>query len=135
MPKGLKIVLIIVLILLSLAGSLFIYVYQNIDQLKTYAIKEVNLMLKAELKAENIDVTVMKTFPMLSLAFNNISIADPMRPNKFVLQAKSLYLGFDIYDVINERYKINLVDLDSGVIYLYTDKKGHNNFDLIKETT
>ena len=135
MPKGLKIVLIIVLILLSLAGSLFIYVYQNIDQLKSYALKEVNLMLKAELKAENIDVTVMKTFPKVSLAFNNISIADPIRPNKFVLQAKSLYLGFEIYDVINERYKINLVDLDSGIIHLYTDRKGRNNFDLLKETT
>jgi hypothetical protein len=92
-------------------------------------------MLKAELKAENIDVTVMKTFPKVSLAFNNISIADPIRPNKFVLQAKSLYLGFDIYDVINERYKINLVDLDSGIIHLYTDRKGRNNFDLLKETT
>jgi hypothetical protein len=134
MPKGLKIVLIIILILLTLIGSLFIYVYQNIDQLKNYALKEVNQILKAELKAESIDVSFMQTFPNVSLAFHNISIADPIIPSKFVLQAKSLYLGFDIYDVVNEKYKIHLVDLDSGTISLYTDKKGRNNFDLLKET-
>ncbi|OYU95303.1 MAG: hypothetical protein CFE21_13470 [Bacteroidetes bacterium B1(2017)] len=134
MPKALKVILITLLILVSLFGTLFIYVYQNIDELKKYALKEVNQMLTAELTAKSIDVTVFKTFPKVSLALNQVSIADPIRANKKLLQAEHLFLGFDILDVLNSNYKIHLISLDSGSVFLYTNGKGKTNYDILKET-
>lgn len=135
MRKGFKIFLITLLVLVSILGTLFIYVYQNIDQLKKYAITEVNAMLKAELKAESIDVTVFKTFPKVSLALNQVSIADPLRSGKFLLKAQHVFLGFDVYDILNERYRIQLLEADSGELHLYTNKRGSNNYDLLKESS
>ncbi len=134
MPKGLKIFLITLLILFTLLGSVFVYAYQNIDALKKYALKEVNQLLKAELTAQSIDVTVINTFPKVSLALNEVSINDPLHPGKYLLKAQHLFLGFDLYDVINSRYNIQLLDLDSGAVFLFTDKNGRTNFDLLKET-
>lgn len=133
MPKGLKIFLITLLIIFTLLGSIFIYAYQNIDALKKYALQEVNQMLNAELTAQSIDVTVFNTFPKVSLALNEVRLEDPIHKGKYVLEAQHLFLGFDLYDVINSRYNIQLLDLDSGKIFLFTDKKGITNFDLLKD--
>ncbi len=133
MPKGLKIFLITLLIIFTLLGSIFIYAYQNIDALKKYALQEVNQILKAALTAQSIDVTFINTFPKVSLALNEVRLEDPMHKGKYVLQAQHLFLGFDLYDVINSRYTIQLLDLDSGEIFLFTDKKGNTNFDVLKD--
>lgn len=134
MHKGLKIFLISILVIVSLLGTVLIYAYQNLDELKKYALKEVNLMLKSELSATHIDVQFMQTFPKVSLALNDVAIEDPLRKGKYLLRASHLYLGFNFYDVLNENYRINLIDLDSGELNLYTDAAGRKNFDLLKET-
>ncbi|MDZ4668922.1 MAG: AsmA-like C-terminal region-containing protein [bacterium] len=134
MPKGLKIFLISLLILVSLVGTVFIYIYKNLDALKKYALKEVNVLLKSELSAKSIEVSFMQTFPKVSLALNEVTIEDPLRKGKYLLKASHLYLGFNFYDVLNEKYRINLLDLDSGELNLYSDASGRNNFDLLKET-
>lgn len=134
MPKGLKIFLISILVIVSLFGTVLIYAYQNLDELKQYALKEVNMMLKSELSAEHIDVQFIQTFPKVSLALSDVALKDPLHKGKFVLRAAHLYLGFNFYDVLNENYNINLIDLDSGEVNLYTDASGRSNFDLLKES-
>lgn len=135
MPKGLKIFLIVLLVIFSIGASVFIYVYQNIDQLKKYAITEVNTFLKAELTAENIDVKIWNTFPKVSLALNEVRLSDPLQSNHSLLLAKHVYLGFDVYDILKENYRINFIELDSGTIQLYSDAAGRSNFDIIKDNT
>ncbi|MCG9879022.1 MAG: AsmA family protein, partial [Bacteroidia bacterium] len=133
MSKGLKIFLISLLVLFTIAASLFIYIYQHVDQLKKYALEEVNVFLKSELEAKQLDVSFWRTFPKVSLALHEVSLSDPLKSKIKVLKAKNLYLGFDLYDVLNEQYRINYIELDSGSLVLYTNKKGKNNFDILKE--
>ncbi len=135
MPKGLRIFLIVLLVIFTMSASVFIYVYQNIDELKKYALKEVNTFLKSELSAKNIDVNIWKTFPKVSLALNEVSLSDPLNSRKKLLSAKHVYLGFDIYDILRENYRINFIEIDSGALQLYKDAVGRNNFDLIKESS
>lgn len=134
MPKGLKIFLISLLVLFTIAASLFIYIYQHVDQLKKYAIQEVNVFLKSELEAKQLDVSFWRTFPKVSLALHEVSLSDPLNRKLNVLKAQHVYLGFDLYDVLKEQYRINYIELDSGNLLLYSDKKGRNNFDVLKET-
>jgi hypothetical protein len=133
MAKGLKIFLIILLVLITLAGSAALYVYQNLDQLKKYAIEEVNDLLKAELSAKSLDITFVESFPKVSLALNEVNINDPLRKGKYLLKAQNIFLGFNIYDIINKNYKIQLIDIDSGELNLLIDPAGRMNFDLLKE--
>ncbi|MCF8254603.1 MAG: AsmA family protein [Bacteroidia bacterium] len=133
MAKGLKIFLIILLVLITLIGSVALYVYQNLDQLKKYAIEEVNDLLKAELSAKSLDITFVESFPKVSLALNEVKINDPLRKGKYLLKAQNIFLGFNIYDIFNKNYKIQLIDIDSGELNLLIDPAGRMNFDLLKE--
>jgi hypothetical protein len=134
MSKRIKIFLISLLVLFTLAASLFIYIYQHVDQLKKYALQEVNYFLKSELAAKQIDVSFWQTFPKVSLALHEVSLSDPLQSKIKVLKAQHVYLGFDIYDVLKEQYRINFIEIDSGTIYLYTNQKGKNNFDIVKDS-
>jgi uncharacterized protein involved in outer membrane biogenesis len=79
MSKRIKIFLISLLVLFTLAASLFIYIYQHVDQLKKYALQEVNYFLKSELAAKQIDVSFWQTFPKVSLALHEVSLSDPLQ--------------------------------------------------------
>lgn len=133
MNKFFKILLISFLVFIGLAGAAFIYVYQNIDGMKKYALDELNLYLKAPLDAQDIDVTVLATFPKVSLTLSGVSMKDPLRASKFLLHAKHLHLGFNLYDVINKNYKVQLLQLDSGKLDVFIKANGDLNFDLLKE--
>lgn len=134
MSKRIKILLISLLVLFTIAASLFIYIYQHVDQLKKYALQEVNTFLKSELEAKQIDVSLWRTFPKVSLALHEVSLSDPLKSKIKVLKAQHVYLGFDIYDVLKEQYRINYIEIDSGSIFLYANKKGKNNFDIVKDS-
>ncbi|MDP1726672.1 MAG: AsmA-like C-terminal region-containing protein [Bacteroidota bacterium] len=134
MPKWVKAVLISFVFVIIILTSAVLYVYYNLDQLKQLALKEVNKQLSATLRAKSIDVTFWNTFPNVSLAFNEISIDDPIRKNKKLLKAQHLYLGFNFYDIINEKYQIQLLELDSGTLHLFVDATNQANYLIIKES-
>jgi hypothetical protein len=133
MNKFVKIVLISFLVFIGLGGGAFLYVYQNIDGMKKYALDELNVYLKAPLSAQDIDVTVVATFPKVSLTLSGVSMKDPLRASKYLLQAKHLHLGFNLYDVINKNYKVQLLQLDSGKLDVFINANGNYNFNLLKE--
>lgn len=135
MKRILKGTLIGVLVLLLLLGGVFLFAYQNIEKIKRYALEEVNQYLITPIEASNIEVSVIKTFPNVSLALEGVTINDPIRKGKRLLAAKYLFLGFNIYDILKSNYKVQLVHLDSGSLNLYIDPKGKTNFDLLKPTS
>lgn len=133
MPKWVKVVLISFAFVMVILTSAVLYVIYNLDQLKQLALKEVNKQLSANLSAKSIDITFWNTFPNVSLAFNEIRIDDPIHKNKKLLSAQHLYLGFNFYDIINEKYEIQLLKLDSGTLELFVDAKNRANYLIIKE--
>jgi hypothetical protein len=134
MNKYFKIFLISLLTLAGLAFIGFILIYQNIDKLKKYALDELNQQLKTPITTSEIQVSIFSTFPMVSLELKDISMDDPLRAKHKLIQAQRLYLGFNILDVINNNYQVQLIQLDSGSINLYIDKKGKQNFDVLKSS-
>ncbi len=118
--------------ILGLIGLAFALIYQNIETLQKYALDELNKNLKAPLTTKEVSVSIFSTFPMVSLEFKEVNIIDPLRKNSSLIEAQRLYLGFNFYDVINKKYKVQLIELDSGSINMYVDKKGIKNFDIIK---
>ncbi len=133
MPKWVKVVLISFVVVISILTSAVLYVFYNLDQLKQLALKEVNKQLNTTLSAKSIDVTFWNTFPNVSLAFNEIGIDDPIRKNKKLLSVQHLYLGFNFYDIINEKYQIQLLEVDSGTLHLFVDATNKENYLIIKE--
>lgn len=118
--------------LVLLFFSLAIYVYQNLDQFKAYALKEINKQLKSEISTGRIDLNLFADFPRVSITFNQVSITDPIQKDSLLFKAKNLYLGFNFYDVLQKKYLLQSLIADSAIINVYINDKGVANYDIFK---
>lgn len=134
MKKLFKILFISLLVLLLLFAGLFVYMYVNQDNIKQYALRQLNSQLKSEISASEIDITVFSIFPNVGLDLKDFRLSEPYRTEKNLIRASHLYLGFNIKNILSKNYKISMLSMDSGFCHLAIDKKGKSNFDILLET-
>ena len=107
----------------------------NKNQIKKYAIDQLNAQLDAKITINNIDITLFKHFPKVSLDMHLVRVTDPTQPNKYLLQAEHVYIGFNFYDILRKQYSIKLIAIDSAQLNLYTNLEGKSNFNIFKQDT
>lgn len=128
----LKYTLITLISLLVLGLSLTGYLYLSKDRIKNYALAELNKNLNTTLTIGQIDLSLFKQFPKVSLDLKQVHLANPQQPKSDLLFAQHVYIGFNIYDIIRKQFNIKLIAIDSGNLNLVTDQKGKHNFDILK---
>ena len=133
--KPLKFLLYSLVALLLLASGLIGYLLANKNQIKKYAIDQLNAQLDAKITINNIDITLFKHFPKVSLDMHLVRVTDPIQPHKFLLQAEHVYIGFNFYDILRKQYSIKLIAIDSAQLNLYTNLEGKSNFNIFKKDT
>jgi len=130
--KSIKFLLYACIAFILLFAGLVVYLLANKNQIKKYAIEQLNSQLSAQISINNIDVTLFKQFPKVSLDMHLVRITDPTQPKQHLLQAEHVYIGFNILDIIKKQYKIKIIAIDSAQINLYSDLVGKSNFNILK---
>jgi len=118
----------IVIIFLSLIGLLFYY--QN--DVKTAILNELNKHLKSEviIDPENINLTIIKTFPDCSVEFKNVLMLEALKLKKrdTLLFAEQFNLHFNISDLWNKNYHIKKVKFKNSIVKLQITASGKPNY-------
>jgi uncharacterized protein involved in outer membrane biogenesis len=126
---------IFIFLLLVLVG--LTYIYQ--DEVKGYVIAEVNKRVNTTILVDgkDIDLTIIKTFPDVSVIFRNIAALDATGAAKpdTLMKAESISLGFNILDLFHHNYSIHNITIENGKLDLRVDAKGRDNYHFLKETT
>ncbi len=111
-------------------GALLGYFYS--DDVKGLIIKELNKHLNSQIVIEpqNIDLTIVKSFPQCALEFKNVLAyeSNDFKTHDTLLFAKRLALSFNIKDLFNKNYTINKIDLEESIVNLKVDKSGKPNY-------
>ena len=135
MKKALKIFFFSVLsIILLISGTSFIIGYFYEDDVVNIVLKELNKNIKTEINIGSYDFSIISKFPDASLEFKNItakSTKNYKSKNKnedTLFTAKSIFLQFNIYDIIKKHYNINAIHINGANVNLLTDKNGEENF-------
>lgn len=122
--------LIFIFILLITTSIALVFIYE--DDVKAVIIKELNKNLNAEVRInpEDIDLTIIKTFPDCALEFKNITCMEAVkRKNKdTLLFAKELQLKFDVENLWNGKYNIEKIAIHDAFCRMKLDKKGNPNY-------
>lgn len=109
------------------------------DEVKEYAIEQLNKNLKVpvKVKSEDIELTIWDQFPKASLRFSDVLIPDYLSENGLdtAMYAKHIYLSFDFWDMMGGNYKVQTVSIEDALINLKVNKQGEGNFDIFKEDT
>jgi hypothetical protein len=120
------------LVLITLLSFCVFIVYVYEDDVKALIIKELNKHLNSKITVEpqNIDLTIIKSFPKCALEFKNILALESKDFNTqdTLLYAKRLSLAFDVENLFNKNYTINKIELEDSKVNLKIDKLGKSNY-------
>ncbi len=130
-----------ILFLLIAAISLSI-IYQN--RITETLLGELNKNIRTEIKAEKIRFSLIRKFPFASLEFTNIvAHTEPSfncrdeayRKGDTLFNFHSLFIEFNIMDLLRKNYRIRRFHALEGNINLAVDRNGHANYEFWKTDT
>jgi hypothetical protein len=130
--KRILIVLSVLIILIVGTGITLSSIYE--DDVKNYMLSKINERLNTRIDVKEINFSVLKKFPYASLEFETVT-ADEVTKNQkkgTLFSAQSVYLQFNIIDIINKNYIIKKINVENGLVNIKIDKNGNNNYQVWK---
>ena len=112
--------------------SLVLFVFE--DRIIKTVVAQANTQLKVPVKVQRIELHFWRTFPRISVAFNEVSIADPLQKTEKLLQAEQISLRFNPFDMLSGTYQIKQISALNGFVQIKTYKNGQTNFDIFKKS-
>ena len=129
----LRYTLYIVLTSFVIVGAIIIYLFSNKQEIVKLAVNQLNQQITAKIELGDADLELFRQFPKVSLDLSNVIIKDPIKRQNNLLEAKHVYIGFNLFDIIRKNYRIKLINIDSASLNLIIDKSGKGNFDILKK--
>ena len=118
------------------SSVLLLFLYE--DDVKVAIINELNIHLKSEIiiDPENIDLTIISTFPNASVNFKKITCLEATKKKKrdTLFFAEKIALQFNVMNLINEKYSINKIVFSEVDLRLKVDEHGENNYAIWNNT-
>jgi hypothetical protein len=126
--------LIILLITLAiLFGSTFVLLRFYEKELVGLVIERINGQLTAKAEAGDVSLTYWKTFPYVSVRFQQVTVnSGPDFPKDTLLRAESVYLGFSLSDLLSKNYTIRNLRLEDAQLNLIRDPANSVNWNIWK---
>jgi hypothetical protein len=125
-----KFIVIITLILSIVAGATTAIVYYYQDDIEQIVINELNKVLIHPLEIEDVEISVLNSFPYTSIDLKNIKAIDGFGKDT-LLEVENLSLAFNVIDLYNKDYNIQEVVLKNGSASIYYSN-GKPNYQIWK---
>jgi len=126
----------IFLVLLATAAVLG-YVYR--EEVKSYVVAEINKHLNTQILVapEDIDLTVIRSFPNASVEFRRVKALDAIEiPNRDTLfSAGRIGFEFNVWDLFSGNYRIRHIGAEEVRLNVWVDKNGRDNYHFLKPSS
>ncbi|MEQ8323762.1 MAG: AsmA-like C-terminal region-containing protein [Vicingaceae bacterium] len=131
-PKRLFLVTGSILILALVVAV--IVAFANEDRIRKLAIDQLNAALDTEVLVEDIEFSLLRKFPKASIEFKNIKILEKSseKDKQHLIEAASLFLEFDPFDLISGTYVIDQIQIDQSVVRITLFSDGSDNYHFFK---
>ncbi|MEP6464925.1 MAG: AsmA-like C-terminal region-containing protein [Parafilimonas sp.] len=127
----LRVTAIIIGLYILLLIGLSIYISSSQKRLIGFLDAKLKETILGELKIDNADITVWRTFPDIGITLRNVSISDSFYHKPF-LTAKEITAKAGFLGLIGNKLKISSVQVKDAVIHTFTDAKGYSNLYVLK---
>ncbi|MGC9341637.1 MAG: hypothetical protein ACP5E3_02965, partial [Bacteroidales bacterium] len=134
---------IILTAILILVIAFFFLSRKYHEELQDLTISRINQEVDTKISIEDIDVSFVKTFPYLSLVFNDVIVWSSHSFNRFEFSerdidtdtlfiAENVYIQFNPIDLIRSKTRIRRVYAVNGKLNLLVDSDGESNYSILK---
>lgn len=122
----------LVLLFLGMIISAALKFYEN--DIKQYAVSQLDQYLNTAVYIQDIELSVWKSFPNASLDFKNVLIygAYPDRIEKDTFfSSRSLNMEFNLQDLWDGNYSVQEINAKDAALCIKLDKNGAGNFNIL----
>ncbi len=121
--------------ILLVTASILGRIYE--DELTQYVVSGLNKQIRTKAEVADVKLSFLKKFPDASLELRDVvflSVPDhqsadfPGQITDTLLQAKRLYLRFNLLRLLKRQYMIREVHAHSGMLNLFVDRAGNTNY-------
>lgn len=123
-------------IIVLIAGAGFLVAYFYGEEVQNYVITQMNKHIDTEIDVKEVHFSALKKFPNASLEFTDVVMKStnkfskkyfPCNTDTF-FRAGSLFLEFNLMDIINNNYQIKAIHVKNGKGQIFIDGKGNDNY-------
>lgn len=124
----------LLILLFLLFVGLTMYVNSHKKELIAQATETIHTQLSGNVTIEDLNVSLFRHFPSLSIRLINVSVTDSLyhKHQHKLLSAENLFVRLSTPYLITGRVLINKFTLRNGGFYLFTDSTGYSNGYLLK---
>lgn len=133
--KSISIIIGTIVAIFIVVGIVFSTIYE--DKVKNYILQQVNNSIATKIDVGSIEFSVFKKFPYASLEFKQITAQEVTKKEQKgkLFTAQSVYLQFNIIDILQENYIIKKIAINDGMVNINIDKNGNDNYHFWKTST
>lgn len=132
-----RLLLVLFIVLAILVAGILAIPYLYKDQIIAFTKEEINKNVYAKVDFEDVDLSILSTFPNLNLSIENYKIQGiEAFENTLLAKGKSIDLELDLLSIVRsgEAIKVNSVKLDQPFINILILKSGKANYDIAVPT-
>jgi len=129
----------LLIILLLTAITVVVVVKYYGEDLKSFVMEQINHRLDSKVDVDEITVNIFQKFPNASIRLENVTIWSTHNFNArdfkgsgadTLLSAEHINVSFNLLKLIRKKYHIRQLEIEHGVLHLYTDVDGEVNYKL-----
>jgi len=98
------------------------------DQIGRKLVSEINKSITSELAIEEVDISVITTFPNAAVNLRNIQLKDAF--GGVLVEAENASFRFRIFSLLASSIKVKSVVVENGALVIRTDANGRPNYDI-----
>ncbi|MEM8528030.1 MAG: AsmA family protein [Bacteroidota bacterium] len=127
-----RFLLIIGIFLVVLLGGLAVIVSFFEDKVGQKVVQAINKGLTSELKIEEVDLTLFRSFPNASVNLRNTTLKDANGEN--LLTSENVSFRFKLLSLLGSSIKVSSVLVENGALHIRYDRRGNANYDVFVES-
>lgn len=128
---------LIILLLIAITSVVAVKFYG--DDLKSFVMDQINHRLDSKVDVDEITVKVFQKFPNTSIRLENVTVwsTHNFDARNFqgpgadtLLSASQVNVSFNLLGLLRKKYHIRQLEIEKGILHLYTDQSGEVNYKL-----
>lgn len=123
-----RILLLLIIVPIVLIGTLVLYIQSNQSEIIKEEVAKLNKEHKGRISVGESDVSLFGNFPYISIKVDDVQIFETKEDNApIIMDVKDLYIGFNLWDIINKNYDIQSLVVEDGVFNIIIHENNTTN--------
>ena len=102
-----------------LLGGIILYIQGNQSEIIKEEVEKLNTEHKGRIRVGESDLSLFANFPYISIKIEDVQIFETKEDDSpIIMNVEDLYIGFNLWDMVQGNYDIQSVVIEDGVLIL-----------------